>query len=129
MRDLIPYLDDVIRILTSAVPGGTVERSLIRVRDNEVGGISSLIRYPDASALHLRIWADCSGNVPKWRSYAFDYRANDGSLRFRYDNAAHHPGLPNFPHHVHLPGDVTLAAESPSLREIAARIKREVGDV
>jgi hypothetical protein len=26
-------------------------------------------------------------------------------LRKRWDNAAHHPGLPNFPHHVHVGDD------------------------
>ena len=29
------------------------------------------------------------------------YLSDKRSLRKRWDNASHYPGLPNFPHHVH----------------------------
>ena len=35
-----------------------------------------------------------------WREYAYHWQ-KDGRLIRRWDNAPHHKGLPNFPHHVH----------------------------
>lgn len=33
--------------------------------------------------------------------YSFHWQDHDGRLRRRWDNAPHHPALPNAPHHVH----------------------------
>jgi hypothetical protein len=37
-------------------------------------------------------------NVTK---YSFQWQAEDGTLRKRWDNAAHHPEVPTHPHHLH----------------------------
>jgi len=33
--------------------------------------------------------------------YSFHWQDAQGKLKQRWDNAPHHPELPNFPHHVH----------------------------
>jgi hypothetical protein len=49
-------------------------------------------------------------------------------LHKRWDNAAHHPELPNFPHHVHVGGDKQV--ESGNLMSIISLIdmlENEIG--
>ncbi len=33
--------------------------------------------------------------------YSFHWQSSDGQLLKRWDNAAHHPDVETFPHHVH----------------------------
>ena len=56
-------------------------------------------------------------------SYRYHYVRRDGSLIFRYDNAPHHPELPTFPHHKHLPGGIVVASTESSLTDILDEIK------
>ncbi len=48
--------------------------------------------------------------IAQGQSQTIEYRyqwmnSSKQRLRKRWDNAAHHPGLPNFPHHVHIGDD------------------------
>ena len=53
--------------------------------------------------------------------YRYHYQRADGTLVFRYDNAPHHPGLPNFPHHKHI-GERVEPAQPPDLSEVLKEI-------
>lgn len=46
----------------------------------------------------------------------------------RWDNAEHYPGLPNFPHHVHV-GDKgrVISGQSLSIMDLMEIIEREIG--
>ena len=102
MRDLLSHFEDVIRLLREPDPAIRISGPDIQERDNQYGSLALSLLYPDDSALHIRLWADCSGEYPQWVSYSFQYQDAQGTLRFRYDNARDHPELPNFPHHLHL---------------------------
>jgi hypothetical protein len=57
--------------------------------------------------------------------YSYHYQRADNSLVFRYDDTAHYPGLPNFPHHKHVGNETHIVSASPPdlhavLREIEA---------
>lgn len=106
MRELIAYFQDVVRILSRADPEAqVVEAPDIDERDNQLGRLSFSVRYRDGSRLVVRLWADCSGDHVRWPSYSFQYLDSRDRLRFRYDDAPHHPELPNFPHHLHAGSD------------------------
>ena len=44
---------------------------------------------------------------------------------FRYDNAEHHPKIPSYPHHKHLPNSSIEASDGISLAEVIFEICQE----
>jgi hypothetical protein len=54
----------------------------------------------DDSRLELRDYLFADGS----RKYVYQWMESDGTLRRRWDNAPHWPGVPTVPHHVHLSG-------------------------
>jgi len=44
--------------------------------------------------------------------YRYHFQDDKNKLVFRYDNAPHFPDFINFPHHKHLPGEVTDTSET-----------------
>jgi hypothetical protein len=53
----------------------------------------------DDSRLELRDYLFADGS----RKYAYHWMESDGSLRRRWDNAPHWPGIATTPHHTHAP--------------------------
>ena len=47
-------------------------------------------------------------NRPKYRFHLIN---KEGDMIFRYDNAPHHRDISSFPHHKHLPGNVSESNE------------------
>lgn len=57
-------------------------------------------------------------------TYAYHYQRSDGSLLFRYDNSAHFPNLPNFPHHKHSGSEAqVIAADATNLEAVLAEVE------
>ncbi len=124
MRDLLPYFEDVIRRLREPDPAARIDKIETLERDNQYGHLALSLLYSDDSALHAWLWADCSGEYPRWVSYSFQHQDARDQLRFRYDSAPHHPGLPNSPYHLHLRSDdEVLPFGPPSLRDVATAIQ------
>ena len=62
--------------------------------------------------------------VPK---YSFHWQDEAGQLRHRWDNAPHHPELPNFPHHVHYEdGRVEGLAKMPGTISIIENLEKTI---
>lgn len=59
--------------------------------------------------------------------YRYHFQDGQQHLVFRYDNAPHHPQLPTFPHHKHLPHEVVAAAK-PSISKIIEEVLLNPGD-
>jgi len=55
------------------------------------GGLSEFVEYVTEYGGEIRL-----------SKYSFHWQDAQGKLRRRWDNALHHPELPNAPHHVHL---------------------------
>jgi hypothetical protein len=124
MPDLIGHFDDLTDILISAHPQARFLRERrIDERDNQYGSLALALQYPDGSQLYVELAADCSGDPIVWGDYRFQYLAPDGTVRFRYDNAPHHSGLPNFPHQVHLASGVIRPDRPPHVRDLARAIR------
>ncbi len=50
--------------------------------------------------------------------YRYHFQDEKNNLVFRYDNTPHFPGFPTFPHHKHLPEEVTDTLEPSTLKVI-----------
>jgi hypothetical protein len=51
------------------------------------------------------------------QKYSFHWQAMDGCLVKRWDNAAHHPEVLNYPHHVHNGAEVNVLPHEPVCTE------------
>jgi hypothetical protein len=51
----------------------------------------------DKSILHVKEYKFSDGS----RKYAYHWEDVHGKMRMRWDNAAHYPDVPTFPHHKH----------------------------
>src|SRR6266508_3553809 len=120
MRDLLPHVEDLVRILTADPAAHIASGPDITERDGQYGRLALVLRYDDGSTLQVWLWADCSADVPKWPSYRFHYQDRGGRLRFRHDNAPHYRELPNFPHHLHVGPDEerVMPFGPPTVREV-----------
>jgi len=49
--------------------------------------------------------------------YRYHCHDTHNQVIFRYDSMPHFPGLPNFPHHKHLSGDV-IGCEKPDIEQV-----------
>ncbi|MCG3161497.1 MAG: hypothetical protein JMDDDDMK_02680 [Acidobacteria bacterium] len=106
MRDVTQYFDLVVKIieLSSAVDA---ELDLEQF-DHERGTIEGALYFADGSRLEFTERIVIENARPVKRDYRYQYVRDQKSV-FRYDNAPHHPRLPNFPHHKHL-GRKTVSA-------------------
>jgi hypothetical protein len=60
-----------------------------------------------------------------WREYSYHWQRESKMIR-RWDNAPHHKGLPNFPHHLHDGNDI-LSGEDVNLIDVLMYIETETG--
>ena len=84
--------------------------------------LKGIIIFVDGSSLHFLEYVLEEDNRLLRVSYRFHYIKQDGSLVFRYDNAPHHPELPTFPLHKHLPGKKVVSSSEKSLIDILDEI-------
>lgn len=80
-------------------------------RTPKIGVIRGVITFFDGSQLFFNEYVDARYRLEKL-TYAYHYQDADGSLIFRYDNAAHKPAL-LFPCHKHLSDGVTIESAAP----------------
>ena len=60
--------------------------------------------------------------------YRYHFQDDNNNLVFRYDNAPHFPGFINFPHHKHLPDEVTDTSETSIFKVIEEANNRNTKD-
>jgi hypothetical protein len=80
--------------------------------------VKALLR--DGSELHVREFVDEAD-----RKYSFHWQSGSGVLLARWDNAPHHPGLPTYPDHKHVPTGVEATIEV-ALADVLASIERSL---
>jgi hypothetical protein len=129
---LSQYFDYVLGLLDSS--GGSRNddaSSVVFDEDNELGILQADVRFPDGSRLEVFLsvaWH--ADGYPDWRRYGFHYMDRDNLTRFRYDNAPHYPGLPNFPHHKHPgSGESVIDCAIPSIRHVLEDVRDYLSDV
>ncbi|MFQ5676868.1 MAG: toxin TumE [bacterium] len=58
-------------------------------------------------------------------SYRYHFQDKNNNLIFRYDNTPHFNNLETFPHHKHLPNEVT-ASQRPPITEVIEEVKNNL---
>jgi hypothetical protein len=93
------YADRITGIVQQSLFSGLAVQHELQVdrRSPQRGFISCSLTFQDCSELHFREFIDMNCLEPRLK-YAYHYQAQDNSLIFRYDNAAHKPALPQPEH-------------------------------
>jgi len=59
--------------------------------------------------------------------YSYHWQDGEGNLKKRWDNAPHHKGLENFPHHIHFDdSSVDSNVQIPNILNILDEIERQL---
>ena len=79
----------------------------------------------DGGSAELFEYVTESGGRISLSKYSFHWQDAQGRLRRRWDNAPHHPNLPNAPHHVHSENDSVRAVTNvPDLFFVVGEIEK-----
>lgn len=96
------YLDSIkTRLFTDALVGSVQVR---RERVTEADGhIRARLEFVDDSWLEFSEYFHRGGESDiEVATYSYHWATAEGRLIQRWDNTPHFPGLPGFPHHVHV---------------------------
>ncbi len=119
-------IDDYFRNLLERLSDSGVVRSSelnFDKRSTMLGLVRGQIYFVDGSILHIRELIDLHSD-PARVMYVYHFQDPTGGLIFRYDNTAHHPELPGFPHHKHNPADVApVRGDPPDLVAVLAEVE------
>jgi len=114
MRDIHQYFDWFACIVEDS---GAESAEFDFDPDSSISGrIEGVMYFHDGSRLEISERVKLEQRRPVKTVYVYQYVRADESA-FRYDNAPHHPGLANFPHHKHV-GRQRLSAMEPSLSQV-----------
>ena len=123
MRSIRQYFD----LITSMVERSGAESAEVESTqaDPMTGIVDGVVYFYDGSRLEFTERITIQHNRPVKRFYRYQY-VRAGEAVFRYDNASHHPGLPNFPHHKHI-GNKKLSATEPTLSQVLGEVASLLG--
>jgi len=92
------------------------------VIENE-GKIRIKITFKKEFLADLFEYIEFKSNKIKVKKYHFHLQDTNNKLVCRWDNAPHHKGLPNFPHHIHFHNDVVTNTNIPNLLQIIGEME------
>lgn len=100
------------------------EPTLMQAFDKHRGLFRARIFFWDGSCLTVDETIDTQAGYPEILRYSYTYFKGDEHV-FRYDNAPHHLGLENFPHHKHTgPKESPEPSDQPSLKQVFGEIEQ-----
>ncbi len=119
MRDVQQYFD----LLSATVDFSLTTSAELEFerRDFSRGVVEGVFYFADGSRLEFTERIVIESARPVKREYRYQY-VRVGKTVFRYDNAAHHPKLSNFPHHKHV-GRKVIAAIEPALNQVLDEVQ------
>ena len=127
-------MSPVVRAYFDAVEDRLLESSAIlayHITRQETGAGDGKLRIRAAvqhggEAEFFMYVAEQAGAV-RTLKYSFHWQGGDGTLRRRWDNAPHHPGLPGAPHHVHETDNKVRGVERPpNFFTVIAEMERDL---
>jgi hypothetical protein len=115
------YADQIVEVVQACVSSGLAVRHELQVdrRSPSLGRVTGSLTFKNGSELHFREFVDMNSLEPRLK-YAYHYQAQDNSLIFRYDNAAHKPVLSQ-DEHKHTSQGIELSV-APTLRQVLDEI-------
>lgn len=83
------------------------------------------VRFRKGHMLELNVAVIGEAGRSKHLGYRYHFQDEHNKIVFRYDNTPHFPILENFPHHKHIPDNVTGVVE-PSILKVIDEARRLV---
>jgi len=128
VRDAADYLGHVKALV--ALNRQVVHWKVVR---EEAQGDVGLFRYRltlrDGGLLEMFERFQIAEEELQVTKYSFHWQSADGQLRKRWDNAAHHPEIQAYPHHVHDGAEANVLPHEPiNAEEVLAVIAAEADD-
>ena len=123
MRGLQEYFDLISRLVEHS---GAKSIEVEFNQDPVTGKVKGVLYFYDSSRLEFAEAVIIERYRPVRLAYRYQY-IRAGETVFRYDNARHHPGLPNFPHHQHV-GNERLSAIEPTLSQVLNEVASLLGE-
>lgn len=111
MRDIYQYFNRLSRVIEDS--GAESAEVDFEPEDSHSGWIEGVVYFFDGSRLEITERVKLAAGRRAKPLYVYQY-VSGGESVFRYDNAPHHPGLANFPHHKHV-GSKRISSIEPSL--------------
>lgn len=124
MRDIYQYFDWLSCVIEDS--GAESAEMDFEPEDSRSGVVEGVIYFFDGSRLEITEKVKLVAGRPVKPVYVYQY-ASAGESVFRYDNAPHHPGLENFPHHKHV-GSKRFSSIEPSLSQVLDEIAEHLRD-
>lgn len=119
MEDIEEYLSEVRSQIFRITKVRSVEKYTEQILTSNRANLRLRIRFSDGSLLEISEAVEFHEGKLRWLSY--HYQNTSGHLIFRYDNTPHHPKLPNFPKHKHIP-DGVIGYIHPSIQEVLTEV-------
>ena len=88
------------------------------MRYGSAASLVAKVGFKDGSSLYIKDYLFIDGK----RKYSYHWQDIQGSLMTRWDNSPHHRELSTFPHHKHLPKEVSSSKER-TVKDILTVIK------
>ena len=101
----------------------TASEIVLDARSPKIGVIKGTIEFIDGTQLFFTEYVDCRYRLEKL-NYSYHCQDANGTLIFRYDNAAHKPALPHR-NHKHEPSGNIIAAEPPDISAILDEVMEQ----
>lgn len=120
-RLLVDYLNRVEQSVASC-EGAYVERYVEELLTPERANLRIRIRFERGHLLEINEAIVIAADELTWLDYRYHCQDDENRLLFRYDSTPHFPGLPGFPHHKHLPDEVT-GGDRPDLLAVIEEAK------
>lgn len=114
MRNILRYFDIIASIVERS--GAESVEVEFEQADQMTGIVDGVLYFYGGSRLEFTETVAVERRRPVKRLYRYQY-VRAGEEVFRYDNAAHHPDLLNFPHHKHV-GRKKRPATEPTLTQV-----------
>ncbi len=114
MRDVYQYLDLIAGLIERS--GAESAELDFDPADHTSGTVDGVIYFYDGSRLEFTEVVIIEQRRPVKQFYRYQYVRGEEAI-LRYDNAPHHQGLSNFPHHKHT-GRSILPVLEPTLKQV-----------
>lgn len=123
--DIRLYIQNAIEHGLSNRPGVVQVDPQVESPSTNRATITVRVDFQDGSKLHITERVDTSECYPAYAHYSYQYLSSGDQLLFRYDDSAHHPDVPTFPHHKHevvANQELIVASERPSHNKLFKEI-------
>lgn len=98
-----------------------VERYQEEILTSQRANLRIRLRFNQTHLLEINEAIVIMDNKLEFLDYRYHFQDEKNNLVFRYDSTPHFPNLSTFPHHKHLPNDVT-SSQKPDITQVLKEV-------